>query len=281
MDVGLVRTRLHCARHYCLDWHLSLLACVSQLREYRHDRDSSSKGHRIGRPAGITPALYNRSQARRATQKQLTAIGTSTSRRNDLLADLRIEYLPPTELHPARRRVRKDDPIQAARLDRSIAEFGICVPILIDRDRRSIIHGHGIWRAALRAGLDRIPTIAVDHLSWEKQRLLTIALNRLGKTGVWDEVALAEEFDELIALDEDVLVTGFELAEIDTLLLEDVVPDGDEDEVLPELEGTAVSWLGDLWGLGDHLLLQQGHADDEARREDLPRNSGTLRRARC
>lgn len=80
-------------------------------------KPSSSRGRRIGRPTDITPVLHKRSQARRVAQKQLTAIGSSASRRNDLLPDLRIEYLSPAELHPAHRRVRKDDLIQAARLD--------------------------------------------------------------------------------------------------------------------------------------------------------------------
>ncbi len=220
---------------------------------------SSRKGNRIGRHDGIAPALQKRSKARRTTQKQLTAIGTSARLHNDLLPDLRIEYLSPAELHPALRRVRSHDPIQATRLDRSIAEFGMCSPIIISSDRR-IIHGHGIWEAAKRADLVSIPTIRVDHLPSEQQRLLSIALNRLGETAVWDEVALAEELGELLELDEDVLVTGFELTEIDALLLldseeEHAGAETDED-TLPELGERTVSRPGDLWRLGSHLLLQ-------------------------
>ena len=220
---------------------------------------SSSKGSRIERHDGIAPALQQRSKTRRTTHKKLTAIGASASRRNDLLPDLRIEYLPPAELRPAQRRMRSNDPIQAARLDQSIIEFGMCSPIIISQDRL-IIHGHGIWEAAQRAGLVRVPTIVADHLSSGQQRLLGIALNRLGETANWDEVALAEELGELLELDEDVLVTGFELAEIDALLLldseaEHAGADTGED-ALPELGEQAVSRPGDLWQLGNHLLLQ-------------------------
>ena len=218
-----------------------------------------SKSRRLGRPDGIVPALHQRSKARRITQKQLTAIGASAGRRNDLLPDLRIEYLSPTELRPALRRVRSHDPIQAARLDRSIIEFGMCSPIIINQDRR-IIHGHGMWEAAQRAGLTHIPTITADHLTAGQQRLLGIALNRLGETAVWDEAVLAEELGELLELDEDVLVTGFELTEIDALLLldseeEHAGAETDED-ALPELGERTVSRPGDLWRLGNHLLLQ-------------------------
>jgi DNA modification methylase len=150
--------------------------------------------------------------------------------------------------------VRKLDAIQSARLDRSIAQFGICLPILID-NRRHIVHGHGIWEAARRAGLDQVPVIEVGHLPPEKLRLLAIALNRLGETGRWDEEVLAQELEELIELDEDIIVTGFEPAEIDALLLDE---DGVEESAdqLPLVPVVPVSQLGDLWRLGDHLLLQ-------------------------
>ena len=56
--------------------------------------------------------------------------------------------------------------------------------------------------------------------------MLSITLNRLGETGQWDEEALRIEFAELIDLGEDVVVSGFEAAEIDFLLLDDESDDG-------------------------------------------------------
>lgn len=66
-----------------------------------------------------------------------------------------------------------------------------------------------------------------------------------------------------IELDEDILATGFELAEVDTLLLE---KDGDspEAEVLPPLPQTSASQSGDVWVLGDHRLVQGDAHDREA-----------------
>jgi len=50
---------------------------------------------------------------------------------------------------------------------------------------------------------------------------LRIALNRTAETGAWDVEALGVEFEELTMLGEDVVVTGFAMAEIDAALLED------------------------------------------------------------
>jgi hypothetical protein len=92
--------------------------------------------------------------------------------------------------------------------------------------------------------------------------LLSIALNRTGETGQWDEEALRTDFAELIDLGEDVVVTGFEAAEIDFLLLDDE-PDDGVGELNPALAPTdkAVSRPGDLWVLGHHRLLQADAGD--------------------
>ncbi len=230
-------------------------------------RPSSPKSGRVSQASGLSGLLQERSRSRRETQKRLTGLRdpvVSSGRRNDLLPDLQVEYLPADQLRPARRRIRKVDAIQAARLDRSIAQFGICLPILIDRDRH-IVHGHGMWEAARRAGLDRVPVIGISHLSAERKRALAITLNRLGETGGWDEDELALELRELIELDEDVIVTGFEPAEIDALLLE---RDGSEEgeDPLPAVPVMPVSQAGDLWQLGDHLLLQDDALDPESYR---------------
>jgi len=83
------------------------------------------------------------------------------------------------------------------------------------------IEGHGIWEAAKARGIAHVPCVVVDHLDPNDLRLLRVALNRLGETGAWNVEALRLEFEELTVLGSDLLDTGFEMAEIDTLLLED------------------------------------------------------------
>ena len=159
---------------------------------------------------GVTPTLKARARARRERQRALTEIGDhSSGRRNDLSPALVVSYPEIDELHPASRRVRKSDPVQVARIRASIEKFGVCQPVLIDKSG-AIVHGHGVVEAARALGLRQVPAIAVEHLSPSQLRLLPITLNRLGETGQWDEQALRLEFEELIVLGEDVLVSGFE-----------------------------------------------------------------------
>jgi DNA modification methylase len=212
---------------------------------------------------GITPALQRKSKTRREKQHALTEITARTPKlRNDLLPQLSIVRMPIDALTPAARRVRRSEEVQIERVRASIEKFGICAPILIGADRR-IVHGHIVWEAARRIGLSEVPAIIVDHLTPDERRALSIALNRLGETGVWDEEMLACELEELIDAGEDVLVTGFEEAEIDALLLPDDDPQADEEENIPVATSPAISKLGDLWKLGDHLL-KHGDARDPA-----------------
>jgi hypothetical protein len=86
-----------------------------------------------------------------------------------------------------------------------------------------------------------------------------LADNRLAENAGWDREILAIELQNLIDLDFDVEVIGFETAEID-LLLEDAAatqdrPAENDEEVVPPEPGPTVTQLGDLWILGDHRLL--------------------------
>jgi hypothetical protein len=167
----------------------------------------------------------------------------------------------PTEgLKPASRHVRRRDAKQSARLKASLDRFGLCRPILISADR-TIVEGHGLWEAAKARGIEQVPCLVIDHLDADELRLLRIALNRLGETGAWDVEALRVEFAELIVLGCDLVETGFEMAEIDALMLEDE-DEGEDAPFSPLSETSTVSRLGDVWILGDHRLIQ-GDAREE------------------
>ena len=114
---------------------------------------------------GIKPAINEKARRRRKNQLTLQRNADDAPyRRNDLLPDLSISYLPIDRLRPADRKVRRHDEKQIARIRRSILKFGVCQPVLVDGDY-NIVHGHGVVEAARRAELDRIPVIVVDHLS--------------------------------------------------------------------------------------------------------------------
>ncbi len=206
--------------------------------------------------SGLKATLSERSRKRRSRHQSLREMGENRSAaRNDLLPDLSVSYVPIDQLVPARRRLRRDDPVQVERIKASILRFGICRPILVDGERR-IIDGHSTFSAAQAVGLSTVPAISVGHLGESEVRLLSIALNRIGETGQWDEDALKLEFEELIDLGEDVVVSGFNKAEIDLLLIEEEDDSLDALDDLPSASDCAISRPGDLWLLGGHRLLQ-------------------------
>ncbi len=215
---------------------------------------SLSKTKLAGRPRGVRDEIASRSRARRDHQDTLAGASrhAEVGRRNDLVPDLRFEMVEVGSLRPAARQVRRRDAVQAAKLQASIERYGIVKPILINA-ARVVIEGHGILEAAKALGIEQIPCVVAEHLDARQQRALRLALNRLGETGAWDFEELRLELLELIDLGCDVIDTGFEMAEVDALLLED--EDAEEpEEVIPA--GPRVSRLGDVWQLGRHRLVQ-------------------------
>ena len=160
-------------------------------------------------------------------------------------------------LTPYERNARMHSEKQIAQLAASIEQFGFVNPILVDADGK-IIAGHGRVLAAKRLGLEKAPTLCIEHLSEDQKRAYIIADNRLAELAGWDEQILALELQHLeVTVDFDVEITGFETAEIDTLIGGlDQGAEGDADDI-DDLSDSkqVVSRPGDLWMLGHHLLL--------------------------
>ena len=101
-----------------------------------------------------------------------------------------------------------------------ISALGFCVPLIVGRDNE-IIHDEISYEAAKQLGLDPLPCVRVGHLSPEEQRVLRLAVNRLGEKGRWDLDALKIEFEELIVADAPIEITAFSPPEIDQIILGD------------------------------------------------------------
>jgi DNA modification methylase len=181
------------------------------------------------------------------------------------LHPLDITDRPPEALRPDPRNARLHNPRQLRHLTQSIQAFGFNVPILVDADDR-VLAGHARLQAARELGLRQVPTIRLEHLTPAQARAFQIADNRLTDLSVWDERLLAEQLQELAAVDLDFSIeaTGFSMGEID-LRIEDLAKTdaADPADSPPDLETQAISAVGDLWQLGEHRLLC-GNALDEA-----------------
>ncbi|MCR4524471.1 ParB/Srx family N-terminal domain-containing protein [Bosea sp. 47.2.35] len=138
----------------------------------------------------------------------------------------------------------------------SIREFRFTTPILVTTDGE-IVAGHGRYEAAKLLGMETVPVICVDHLGPQQIRALRIADNRLAELSGWDDEILKLELGELIDLDFEVEITGFETAQIDVILDGNtpVAAKADPLDALPALRDVAVTVRDDLWLLGEHRIL--------------------------
>ena len=161
------------------------------------------------------------------------------------------------------RKLRKSDPAHVREIANSISALGFNVPLLVGKDN-VVVDGDSRLEAAKVLGLSSVPCIRVDHLDETEQRLLRLAVNRLGEKGSWDIGELEAEFKELIIADAPIEISGFGSDEIDQVVIgED--EDGCETGDLAPLPGaSAIAQVGDLFLLGPHRLIC-GDATDPAR----------------
>ncbi len=139
------------------------------------------------------------------------------------------------------------------------------MPVLIDAND-NVIAGHGRLQACKRLGWTEVPTIRLEHLSEMQRRAFMIADNRLTEIASWDDRLLAEQLQALsnVELDFDIETIGFDMGEID-LRIESLNPKETSaaEPPIPDVSGTSVSHVGDLWLIGRHRLLC-GDAREEA-----------------
>ena len=171
---------------------------------------------------------------------------------------IKVEWIRAAALRPAPRNARTHSKKQLCQIARSIKQFGFVVPIVVDKYDR-IIAGHGRLEAAKLLGLSEVPVIRISHLTEPAVRALALADNRLAEKAGWNRELLAIELEELSVLlpqlDLDLSITGFEPAEIDTLMVDLGSDRPDPADELPERNDTAViSKTGDLFVLGRHRL---------------------------
>jgi DNA modification methylase len=150
------------------------------------------------------------------------------------------------------RKLRKSDPAHIREIANSISALGFNVPLLVGKDN-VVLDGDARLEAAKLLGLSSVPCIRVDHLDETEQRLLRLAVNRLGEKGSWDIQELEAEFKELIIAGAPIEISGFGSDEIDQIIIGgDASETGD---LAPWPGASAVARVGDLFLLGPHRLI--------------------------
>jgi len=181
------------------------------------------------------------------------------------IVNIKIDKLKPAEYNPRLDLQPEDKEYQD--IKRSIVEFGLVEPLLINKDY-TVIGGHQRLKILKDLNFTTIPCIIVD-LDKQKEKMLNIALNKI--SGDWDRSKLKDILEELDTGEFDVSLTGFGEQEIEDLMTEfHVEPEEDDFDVDKAIEeiGEPICKRGDLWQLGEHRLMC-GDATVEADIEKL------------
>ena len=124
------------------------------------------------------------------------------------------------------------------KLSKSIDEFGLVDPIIINLKNNHIIGGHQRYRVMRdeyeenQSKYDNLVLLRRGDVGWvftdndltiedeNHEKALNIALNKI--SGEWDNFKLSELFNDLNTIDFDISLTGFDDFEIDLYLDEDL-----------------------------------------------------------
>jgi hypothetical protein len=195
-------------------------------------------------------------QAKDYPEKKVNSRLVPPSELVDGSGELCISYRAIETLTPYAGNARVHSRAQIRKLKESIEAFGFLNPILINSSG-TIIAGHGRVQAAKLLNMAEVPTICLEGLSPAQIRAYVLANNRIFEEASWDKDILKIELQHLVNLDEiDVSLTGFDVAELDMILLPAVDTVGDvADSFEDSAVGPAITLPGDIWQLGEHRIL--------------------------
>ena len=214
----------------------------------------------------LTQQLKAKSRRRREGLGRISAPSLARTLRNDPLPALDLVYIPIEDLRMPSRAVRKLEPGHVREVANAISTLGFCAPVLIGKGN-AVIDGVVRVEAARQLDLGRVPCVRIEHLTETEQRVLRLAVNRLGEKGEWNLDELKIEFEELILTDAPIEIAGFALDEIDHIVLGEVDAAAEEGPLEPGGGAIATARLGDAFQLGPHRLLCGSATEAETLRQ--------------
>ena len=184
---------------------------------------------------------------------------------------LEIEYIPITALTPYENNAKLHPQEQIDKIKSSILEFGMDDPIAIYGEDNVIVEGHGRLIACQQLGIKEVPVIRLDHLTEDQRKAYTLVHNKLTMDTGFDVDILQNELRE-IELNMDGF--GFEGIELGDLNFEDD-EEGEEEEV-PELLEEPTAKRGEVYRLGDHVLMCGDSTSSEDVKKLMSVNKGDI-----
>jgi DNA modification methylase len=164
------------------------------------------------------------------------------------MSNLKIEYIPISEVIPYDNNPRKNDGAVDIVM-KSISENGFKNPIILDKNN-VIIAGHTRLKAALKLGLIEVPVIWADDLTDEQVKAFRIMDNKSSEYAEWDLDLLKTELEELKNLNVDLDLSGFSEVELNKL-----IPEETEEHFEEPKEAKYKIQKGDIYQLGNHRLM--------------------------
>lgn len=158
---------------------------------------------------------------------------------------LEIEYVDIESIKPYEKNAKLHPKEQIEQIKKSIQEFGMDDPIGIWKDE--IVEGHGRLIACKELGYTEVPIIRLDHLNDEQRKAYALAHNKLTMNSDFDIDILNDELMSFTNI--DMSDFGFDIdlgTEEEPEIIEDVVPE------LPE---EPKSKVGEIYQLGNHILM--------------------------
>jgi DNA modification methylase len=161
---------------------------------------------------------------------------------------VKLETIKIANLTPDPQNARTHDDTNLKAIEGSLKEFGQRKPIVVTQDN-VIAAGNGTVEAAKRLGWTDIQAVRVPA-DWDADRIKAFALadNRTAELASWNTQVLNAQLMELVELDFDVQVIGFEMPQVLELKTE-------EEEELPKPPADPITKVGDVWQLGKHRLV--------------------------
>lgn len=180
------------------------------------------------------------------------------------MKEIKIEYIPIEEVRPNEYNPKQMTRKEAEDLERSIREFEIVDPLLVNsaEGRKGIlIGGHQRLKVYRKMGIKKVPVVYRNIPDIKKERKLCLSLSKNLGSWDWDLLANFDE-EELIGVgfDNDELEAGFNLTG------ETEEDEYDIEKAIEEIKEPTCK-LGDIWQLGEHRLS----CGDAKRRGDIER----------
>jgi ParB-like chromosome segregation protein Spo0J len=133
---------------------------------------------------------------------------------------MNISKMKINELIPANYNPRKDlteNDKEYIKLKRSIQEFGYVEPIIYNKSTGLVVGGHQRLKVLKDLGWDEVDVVIVE-LDDTREKALNVALNKI--SGEFDTSKLKDLLNDIDTGEIDISLTGFDLEEIEKMMLQ-------------------------------------------------------------